>query len=82
MLDIKYVRNNPKRVKDNICKRGMSHDSDVDILLEVDAAWRLNQSKLDNLRYKLKELSNRIRILRNTDEEAAHGYCGVTKKGS
>jgi seryl-tRNA synthetase len=58
MLDIKYIRQNPEAVKANC--RNRSIQADVDRVLELDSKRRDLQFRTDNLRRRMKELSEMI----------------------
>ncbi len=58
MLDIKYIRQNPEAVKANCRNRNIQ--ADVDRVLELDNQRRDLQFSTDNLRRRVKELSDVI----------------------
>ncbi len=58
MLDIKYIRQNPEAVKANCRNRNIQ--ADVDRVLELDSKRRDLQFRTDNLRRRMKELSEMI----------------------
>ncbi len=61
MLDIKFVRENPEQVRENLRKRGTPEKvQDVDRLLEVDAKWRQLLAETDQLRRKRNEVTQAI----------------------
>ena len=61
MIDIKFLRENPDIVKDNIKKKFQDHKLVlVDEVLELDKKNRESQLKGDNLRADRKNLSNEI----------------------
>ncbi|HLN88652.1 MAG TPA: serine--tRNA ligase [Candidatus Binatia bacterium] len=72
MLDIKLIRENPELVKANLAKRG---NSEVMVMLEdliaVDKNWRLNLTKLNDLRHDRKLVTIEIAKLKKAGTEAA-----------
>jgi seryl-tRNA synthetase len=75
MLDIKLIRENPKLVKDNLAKRG---NPDVLQMLEelitVDKKWRLNLTKLNELRHDRKLVTIEIAKLKKAGKEATDEF--------
>jgi len=59
MLDIKWFRENPKVVEDNLKKRGMDTDI-VSKIKKMDENWRKKQFELNQLRKERNELSKKI----------------------
>jgi hypothetical protein len=58
MLDIKYIRENAAKVKENVLKRGVdSSKADTDKLLKIDNEKNLLQKKIEELRQKRNVLS-------------------------
>ncbi|MDD5699982.1 MAG: serine--tRNA ligase [Candidatus Nanoarchaeia archaeon] len=68
MLDIKFLRENPKIVKDSQRKRAMSED-DVDKVLELDAKWRKLKNEADNLRAERNKISQEINLEKKAGDE-------------
>ena len=61
MLDIKFVRNNPDVVKQNIKNKFQDHKLPlVDEVIELDAEARKTQQEADDLRAKRNQLSKEI----------------------
>ncbi len=61
MLDIKFVRENPKLVKENIRKKFQDQKLPlVDEVISLDAKYREVKSNGDNLRAERKKISNEI----------------------
>ncbi|MBW2057882.1 MAG: serine--tRNA ligase [Deltaproteobacteria bacterium] len=58
MLDIRYIRQNPEAVKTNCRNRNI--EADVDRVLHLDSQRRDLQFRTDNLRRRLKEVSEMI----------------------
>jgi len=72
MLDIKFVRENPDLVKDNLKRRGDEiRISEVDELLANDARWRSVQSEANSLRNKRNKITEQIAQLRKKGEDAS-----------
>jgi len=75
MLDIKLIRENPELVKANLTKRD---NPDVllmlDELITVDKEWRLNLTKLNELRHNRKLITMEIAKLKKTGKEATNEF--------
>jgi seryl-tRNA synthetase len=72
MLDIKLIRENPEFVKDNLMKRGNPENSKMlDELITIDAEWRLNLTKLNELRHKRKLITAEIAALKKAGKDAS-----------
>ncbi|EOS49117.1 serine-tRNA ligase [Lachnospiraceae bacterium MD335] len=64
MIDIKFLRENPDAVKENIKKKFQDHKlSLVDEVIELDAQARKTQQEADNLRAERNKLSKQIGAL-------------------
>jgi seryl-tRNA synthetase len=71
MLDIKLIRENPDLVKNNLAKRGNPENGKMlDALIELDAEWRRNLSKLNDLRHKRKMMTAEIGKLKKAGKDA------------
>ena len=71
MLDIKLIRENPQLVKDNLAKRGNPECIQMlDDLTAIDRSWRLNQTKLNELRHQRKQVTVEIAKLKKSGKEA------------
>ena len=72
MLDIKFVRESPDLVRENLKRRG---DLDkipwVDQVLESDRRWRSLQTEVNNLRSKRNKLTEEIAKLRRQGADAS-----------
>ena len=82
MIDIKFLRENPEIVKDNIRKKFQDQKlSMVDEVIDLDKKNRETQLKGDNLRAKRKSLSSKIGELMKTGnkEEAEKVKLQVTE---
>jgi seryl-tRNA synthetase len=61
MLDIKFVRENPEAVRENLKKRGMPEKiEDVNQLLSLDSKWRELLTEADRLRRSRNEITQAI----------------------
>jgi seryl-tRNA synthetase len=73
MLDIRFVRDNPAIVKENLRRRGEEGKvAWVDELLDADAKWRSIQSEANNLRSKRNRITEQIAQLRKKGEDASN----------
>ena len=64
MIDIKFLRENPDVVKENIKKKFQDHKLPlVDEVIELDAEARKTQQEADNLRAERNKLSKQIGAL-------------------
>jgi seryl-tRNA synthetase len=71
MLDIKLIRENPELVKNNLAKRGNPECLQMlTDLIATDKEWRLNQTKLNELRHQRKEITIEIAKLKKAGKEA------------
>jgi seryl-tRNA synthetase len=71
MLDIKLIRENPELVKNNLAKRGNSECLQMlEDLIAVDKDWRLNLTKLNELRHQRKNVTIEIAKLKKSRQEA------------
>ena len=84
MLDIKFVRENPELVKENIKKKFQDEKLPlVDECIELDARLRKVQQEADELRAKRNKISKEIGALmaKGLKEEAEKAKAEVTKDG-
>ncbi len=73
MLDIKFVRENPEAVKENLRRRGEEARSpSVDELLDNDRRWRSLRTEADSLRSKRNKLTEEIAQLRRRGQDASN----------
>jgi len=73
MLDIRFVRDNPDAVKNNLKRRGEEEKvAWVDELLANDAKWRSIQSEANNLRNKRNRATEQIAQFRKKGEDASN----------
>ncbi|WP_348664523.1 serine--tRNA ligase [Dubosiella newyorkensis] len=82
MLDIKFVRENPDLVKENIRKKFQDHKLHlVDEVIEEDQELRVTQQQADSLRNQRKSISKEIGKLmsQGKKEEAAEVKSQVAK---
>jgi len=71
MLDIKLIRENPEFVKNNLAKRGNPEAIQMlEDLIAVDKEWRLNLTKLNELRHQRKQITIEIAKLKKAGKEA------------
>ena len=71
MLDIKLIRENPQLVKGNLAKRGSPECIQMlDELIANDKEWRLNLTKLNELRHQRKQVTIEIAKLKKVGKEA------------
>jgi len=71
MLDIKLIRENPEFVKNNLSKRGNPEAIQMlEDLIAVDKEWRLNLTKLNELRHQRKQITIEIAKLKKAGKEA------------
>ncbi len=73
MLDIKFVRENPEAVKENLRRRGEeARIPSVDELLDNDRKWRSLRTEADSLRSKRNKLTEEIAQLRRRGQDASN----------
>ena len=71
MLDIKLIRENPELVKTNLAKRNNPECLKMlDDLIALDKEWRLNNTKLNDLRHDRKQVTIEIAKLKKACKEA------------
>ena len=71
MLDIKLIRENPDLVKTNLAKRGNPECLQMlEDLIAVDKEWRMNLTKLNELRHQRKQVTIEIAKLKKAGKEA------------
>ena len=75
MLDIKLIRENPELVKANLAKRGNPEVLQMlEELIAVDKEWRLNNTKLNELRHDRKLVTIEIAKLKKAGNEATDEF--------
>jgi seryl-tRNA synthetase len=75
MLDIKLIRENPELVKANLTKRDNPNVLlMLDDLITVDKEWRLNLTKLNELRHNRKLITVEIAKLKKAGKEATNEF--------
>ncbi len=75
MLDIKLIRENPELVEANLAKRGNpSVLGMLEELITVDKSWRLNLTKLNELRHDRKLVTIEIAKLKKAAQEATDEF--------
>jgi len=73
MLDIKLIRDNSDLVRANLAKRGNPEALQMlDDLIVFDKDWRLNLTKLNDLRHARKQITIEIAKLKKSHQEAAN----------
>ncbi len=73
MLDIKLIRDNSDLVKANLAKRGNPEALQMlDDLIVFDKDWRLNLTKLNDLRHDRKQITIEIAKLKKAHQEATN----------
>ena len=71
MLDIKLIRENAELVKNNLAKRGNPETIQMlEDLIAVDKEWRLELTKLNELRHQRKQVTIEIAKLKKAGKEA------------
>jgi seryl-tRNA synthetase len=71
MLDIKLIRENPELIKNNLKKRGNPETIRMlEDLIAVDKEWRLNLTKLNEVRHQRKQVTIEIAKLKKAGKEA------------
>jgi seryl-tRNA synthetase len=72
MLDIKIIREQPDLVRHSIAMRHLNQERvNLDELLSLDASWRKEQGRCDELRNQRNELSTSIKSLTGEARQAA-----------
>ncbi len=71
MLDLRYVRENPDAVRENLRRRGAK--ADLDELLALDEQRRRVVAELDRVRQKRNELAASMKGRKPTEKERARG---------
>ena len=75
MLDIKLIRDTPELVKNNLAKRGNPECLKMlDDLITTDREWRLNLTKLNELRHQRKQITIEIAKLKKACKEADNEF--------
>ncbi len=75
MLDIKLIRENPDLVKANLEKRNNPECLQMlDDLIALDREWRLNNTKLNDLRHDRKQVTMEIAKLKKACKEANNEF--------
>ena len=85
MIDIKFLRENPDAVKENIKKKFQDHKLGyVDEVIELDDKRRATQQEADDLRAKMNQASKQIGALmgqgKKEEAEAAKAEVAVLKQ--
>jgi seryl-tRNA synthetase len=73
MLDVKLIRKNPELVKNNLAKRCISESIQMlEDLIAIDREWRLNLTRLNELRHQRKQATIEIAKLKKSGREASN----------
>ena len=73
MLDIKLIREQPEMVKANLAKRNNPECLQMlDSLTALDKEWRVNLTKLNDLRHDRKQVTIEIAKLKKAKQDAAN----------
>jgi seryl-tRNA synthetase len=71
MLDIKFIREHPDIVRENIKKKGLEDRlSILDSLLKIDVQWRAEKKLLDDTRKERNAISEGINAAKKAKDEA------------
>ena len=71
MLDIKLIRENPELVRNNLEKRGNSENlAMLEDLIATDKQWRLNLSRLNDLRHDRTVCTTEVAALKKAGKDA------------
>tara|TARA_B100000686_G_scaffold318162_1_gene367575 strand:- start:54 stop:1334 length:1281 start_codon:yes stop_codon:yes gene_type:complete len=79
MLDIKNLRENSERFKEQLAKRGQVYVDMVDRLITIDSERRKQLAEAENLKNKKKVLSSEVGKLKKIGEEASRQMEEVRK---
>jgi seryl-tRNA synthetase len=80
MLDIKFIRENPEFVKNNLMKRGNPENSKMlDELVDLDKEWRRNLTKLNELRHERKLITAEIARAKKATAEIARAESSIER---
>ena len=71
MLDLRFIRENPDTVRENLRKRGAT--ADLDGLLSLDEQRRERITELEDLRRQRNELAKSLKGRKPTDTERDQG---------
>jgi seryl-tRNA synthetase len=72
MLDIKFIRENSKFVKDNLAKRGNPENLKMlNELIGMDREWRGDLTRLNELRHERRIVNGEIATLKKAGKDAA-----------
>ncbi len=81
MLDVTYIRNNAKRVKEGMKNKGEDQPEIVDQLLEVDESWRALVKETDDLRSESNTKAQKIgELMGKGKKEEAQEIIAYTSK--
>jgi seryl-tRNA synthetase len=70
LLDIRFVREAPEKIRENLRQRGMPEKiGELDRLLQLDADWRREQAEADRLRKRRNEITQMIAAARRKGQD-------------
>ena len=74
MIDLKFLRENPEIVKENIRKKFQDHKLElVDEVIALDIENRNAKQEADNLRHERNTMSKQIGSLMSQGKRRSHG---------
>jgi seryl-tRNA synthetase len=78
MLDVKLLRENPEVIRKDLRKRGSVDKLPlVDEAIALDAGWRLEKKRVDDLRHRQNQLTVEIAALKRSGQDAAEKLAEV-----
>ena len=70
MLDIKYIRENPDKVKENLKKKFQEHkSSSVDEVIKLDEEYRALIKEANNLKHKRNQITEEIKVKKANNQD-------------
>ncbi len=69
MIDIRALRDDPDGVKAALARRGVEAP-EVDVVIETDAAWRVEVKRAEDLRSEVKALSKQVGQAKRSGDDA------------
>jgi seryl-tRNA synthetase len=69
MIDIRALRDHPDAVKAALARRGVEA-AEVDAVVEADAAWRVSNTRAEDFRREVKELSGQVGRAKRAGDDA------------
>ncbi|HPV99525.1 MAG TPA: serine--tRNA ligase, partial [Oscillospiraceae bacterium] len=71
MLDIRFIRENPDKVKEACKRRNKDMDADVDEILAIDAERRKINTQADEIKAEQNRASKQIPVLKQSGEDVS-----------